>query len=87
MVNSHCVNSTVEVVGLFMMVGAVKLFVMVELLMMLGMKLNFLSGPGQASISNKYRAQRMQSGRLHSLQKDVAKVCQALPEVGRHCWA
>ena len=45
MANSHCVNSTVEVVGLFMMVGVVELF------MMVGIEFNFLSGPGQAPIS------------------------------------
>ena len=46
MVTSHCVNSTVEVVGLFVMVGVVELF------MKVGIKINFLSGPGQAPISN-----------------------------------
>jgi hypothetical protein len=45
------VNSTEEVVGQFVMVGVVELFVMV------GIQVDFLSGPGQAPVSKRYRAQ------------------------------
>ena len=45
------VNRSVGVVGKFMMMGSVELF------MMMGIKVNFVSGPGQAQISKRYRAQ------------------------------
>ena len=44
-------------VGLFMMVGLFVMMGWVELFVMLGIKVNFLSGPGQAQISKRYRAQ------------------------------
>ena len=51
------VTSSVEVVGLFMMVGLFVMVEVVELFMMVGIKFCFLSGPGQAPISKRYRAQ------------------------------
>ena len=56
------VNRSVGVVRKFMMVGLFVMMGSVELFMMMGIKVNFVSGPGQAQISKRSRAQCSKEG-------------------------